>query len=117
MDTDPPSSIPAALPQPGTLEEIIWSLGEVQRQLERLTLAYQRNTDELQLVRLAYDDLSDHCAVLAESLWHERGQSQRLAQQLEWFRQLAGTRAERAERVTPVDGLPPDEEDLPSSPG
>ena len=103
---------------PGSLEEISQTLGEVQRQLEALTLAFRTCIEELQAVRSGYDDLSDHCSLLAELLWSERGRSVELERQVEWFRELAGTRAERMRRDTPTEGLPvdPPDDGLPDSP-
>lgn len=66
------------------------------------------NTEELQRLRKANDELSDHCITLVCLLSNERRQNQELERQVEWFRSLADSREERARRDTPPDGLPPD---------
>lgn len=98
-------------PIPGTLEDLSLAVSQLGRMFEHVYQALQDNTLELQRLRLAYDQLSDHCAILAESLWSTRGRNEDLERQVEWFRQLADSREERMRRDTPVEGLPPDTEE------
>lgn len=114
MTIDPRHEVPMSNPPvPGSLEEISHTLSELQRQFEMMIFAMRATTEELQRMRKANDELVDHCATLAECLWSERGRSQELERQVEWFRSLVGTRPERQSRPTPTEGLPPDEEVTP----
>lgn len=97
-------------PVPGSYEDLLHAVSELTRQWEIAIHSLRALAEEVQALRGAYAELSDHCGVLAESLWTERGQSARLELELEWFRALASSRAERQTRNTPVEGIPPDDD-------
>jgi hypothetical protein len=101
------------MPIPGSHEDIVHSLNELQKQFEKMIHALRDTAVELQLLRRSYDEMSDHCAILVRALWEERGQSERLRLSVEWFQSLVESREKRMQRDTPPDGtrissLPPE---------
>lgn len=114
-DSSHPSLSP---PPPGSAEDIAWYVNELGKQFDRMYLAMQTMTAEMQRSNALTAELNEHCTAMVEALWDARGQSARLEKERDWWRGRAEGYATQLgpNRDTPVDRLPPDEDDpLPGS--
>lgn len=96
--------IPIALPPPGSLEDLSLAVSMIGKQVEAMTHAFQTMTDEYQRVTSLNAELVDHCNMFALALWEERGASDRLKREADWFRNLAASKSDRQREVTPAHG-------------